>query len=75
MDLVSSSGTINELLLGNAEHQWQLRFDTAFMILLRYLAYPARFGDHVDEFNMPSNRLCKAFHGISDFLSVLFLLL
>jgi hypothetical protein len=70
MDLVSSTGIVKELLLGNAGHQWRLRFDTAFMILLRHLAYPARFGDHVDEFNMPSNRLCEAFHGMSDFLFV-----
>ncbi len=40
------------------------------MMLLRYLAYPARFGDHVEKFNMPSNRLCEAFHGMSDFLFV-----
>jgi hypothetical protein len=40
MDLVDTCGTFKELLLGNAGHQWPLRFDTAFMTLLRYLAYP-----------------------------------
>ncbi len=42
MDLVGTCGISKELLLGNAGHQWCLRFDTAFMILLRYLAFPAR---------------------------------
>lgn len=69
MGLMDANG-FKYLMVGNEGHRWRLRFDTAFMILLRYLSFPARFADHVDEFNMPSNRIAEAFHDMSDFLYV-----
>ena len=48
--------------------QWYVNMDTATMILLRRLAFPNRLGDLTDEFNMPSHRICEAFHGIADVL-------
>ena len=69
MGLMDANG-FKYLMVGNEGHRWRLRFDTAFMILLRYLSFPARFADHIDEFNMPSNRIAEAFHDMSDFLYV-----
>ena len=42
------------------------------MVFLRHMAYPSRFGDLVNEFNIPSNRLCEIFHATLDWIFVKF---
>ena len=42
----------------------KIRADICFMVLLRRLAYPCRFFDMVEDFGMPSNRLCEIFHTV-----------
>ena len=42
----------------------KVRANICFMVLLRRLAYPCRFFDMVEDFEMPSNRLCEIFHTI-----------
>ena len=42
----------------------KIRADICFMVLLRRLADPCRFFDMVEDFGMPSNRLCEIFHTV-----------
>ena len=69
MNFIVNNG-VKMLRVGNSGHLWLLRVDTALMILLRHLAFPSRFADHVDEFKMPSIRIGEAFHAMSDYLFV-----
>ena len=69
MNFVDNNG-VKMLRVGNSGHHWRIRVDTALMILLRHLAFPSRFADHVDEFNMPSTRIADAFHAMNDYLFV-----
>ena len=69
MNFVDNNG-VKMLRVGSSGHHWLIRVDTALMILLRHLAFPSRFADHVDEFNMPSIRIAEAFHAMNDNLFV-----
>jgi len=42
--------------------------ELCFMVVLRRLAFPCRFADLVEEFGVPSNRLCDIFHATIDLI-------
>ena len=65
MNFVDNNG-VKMLRVGSSGHHWLIRVDTALMILMRHLAFPSRFADRVDEFNMPSIRIAEAFHAMND---------
>ena len=64
------NNSVKMLRVGNSGHHWLFRVDTALTILLRHLAFPSRFADHNDEFNMPNTRIAEAFHAMNDYLFV-----
>ena len=42
--------------------------EVCLLVMLRRLAYPCRFSDLVQEFGIPSNRLCEIFHCMVDII-------
>ena len=56
------------LLIGPAKKQHRFRADLCLLVVLRRLSYPIRFYDMVEDFGLPSNRLCEIFHSTVDIL-------
>ena len=48
--------------VGRRGHYSYFPCDVCFMIFLRRMAYPSRYGDLVNEYNIPSMRIFEIFH-------------
>ena len=53
-------------LVGQAGKKKKYRADVCLLVVLRRLSYPVRFFDMVEDFGIPSNRLCEIFHSTID---------
>ncbi len=57
-----------EIMVGRKGRHVFYPAEVCLLVMLRRLAYPCRFSDLVQEFGIPSNRLCEIFHCMVDII-------
>mmetsp|Transcript_88831 Transcript_88831/g.236515 ORF Transcript_88831/g.236515 Transcript_88831/m.236515 type:complete len:373 (+) Transcript_88831:216-1334(+) len=58
--------------VGQPGHYHVFPSDVCLMVLLRRLSSPCRFADLVNEFYLPSHRICEIFHAMIDLIFIKF---